>query len=227
MISIVEQAVVDKYVTYKYVGKSTDVKPTAPNGSKFKEMDTGDEYFFDGDENCWSMKSDVYLSSIEITTPPSTTTYSEGSEFDPTGMVVTAIYNEGSTTPLDDDEYEIVCSSPLTVEDTSVTVVYTENGRKRSVQQEIVVSVNELISIEFSSPPSVYATSLGEYQLDYSLASVLATYTNGHADVTEFCTFDPIDGSLIPEGVVTTVTATYTEGGITKTATCSVEPAPK
>lgn len=58
MISIVGQTVIGKYVTYLYEGKSTDTKPvSAPNGSKFEEMDTGDEYFFDGDEHEWILKA--------------------------------------------------------------------------------------------------------------------------------------------------------------------------
>jgi hypothetical protein len=37
-----------------------------------------------------------WLSTIEISTPPTQTTYTSGSVFSPTGMVVTAIYTDGT-----------------------------------------------------------------------------------------------------------------------------------
>ena len=53
MISIVGKTIVDTDVTYQYVGKSTDEKPLSTNGSTFTELDTSDEYAFDGDESAW------------------------------------------------------------------------------------------------------------------------------------------------------------------------------
>ncbi len=42
---------------HKYVGVNADTKPTAgvPAGSSFFEIDTGDEYFFDGTAT-WGQK---------------------------------------------------------------------------------------------------------------------------------------------------------------------------
>ena len=51
MVTIIEKIVIGTDVTYSYVGKSTDEKPFSTNGSQFLEMDTGKEYFFDGDEH--------------------------------------------------------------------------------------------------------------------------------------------------------------------------------
>ena len=51
MFTIVGKTCVGTYVTYAYEGKSTDEKPLATtNYSKFKELDTGKEFFFDGEE---------------------------------------------------------------------------------------------------------------------------------------------------------------------------------
>ena len=70
MVSITKCTVVGTGTIYEYVGKSTDEKPTSFNGSKFIEMDTGKEYFFDGDEQGWSEQADKYLDSITIETAP-------------------------------------------------------------------------------------------------------------------------------------------------------------
>ena len=44
---------------------------------------------------------------IEITTPPNKVAYLEGEPFDPTGVVITATYKDGSTAVLTDDAWEI------------------------------------------------------------------------------------------------------------------------
>lgn len=47
MISIVDKSMVE------YKGLSTDTKPAAANGSSFLEMDTGDMYYYDADNETW------------------------------------------------------------------------------------------------------------------------------------------------------------------------------
>ena len=81
----------------------------------------------------------LILSSIAITTEPTKTTYSEGETFDPTGMVVTATYNDNST----EDVTSLCTFSPataLTLSDTELTVGYTENGVTKTVIQAITVN---------------------------------------------------------------------------------------
>ena len=219
MISIVGQTVVDKYVTYTYVGKSTDTKPTAPNGSKFEEMDTGDEYFFDGDEYGWTKKADKYLVSIEVTTAPTKTAYFEGDEFDPTGMVVTATYTDNSTSPVTD--YDVIVPSTLTADVESIEIEYVENGRTRKATQEITVTPVALSSIAFSTNPTKTSYYEGE-TLDLTGAVVTATYNNSDTkDVTESCTFAPEDGATLAT-TDTAVVATYVENGVEKTANVAI-----
>ena len=47
MISNIDKAII------KLIGLSTDEKPPATNGSSFIEMDTGDLYFYDGENSQW------------------------------------------------------------------------------------------------------------------------------------------------------------------------------
>ena len=59
MVTIVGRTIIGTDVVYDYVGKSTDKKPISTNGSCFVEMDTGKEYFFDGDEQVIERKYSV------------------------------------------------------------------------------------------------------------------------------------------------------------------------
>ena len=79
---------------------------------------------------------------IEITTPPTKTEYNAGDKFDPTGMVVTAVYKEdGTTDVLPRDKYVIFYGDKLTQGQTYVTIQY-EDGSHNSginVDQKIIV----------------------------------------------------------------------------------------
>jgi len=131
-------------VTYELVGKSTDEKPVSSNGSKFIEMDTGKEYFFDGDEQGWSEQADKYLDSIVIETAPTKTSYYAGSNFDPTGMTVKAIYTDESEATV---ECGFEAPSPLKIGD-AVKAKYVENGRTRFADVEIEIKPNEVADAE-------------------------------------------------------------------------------
>jgi len=79
------------------------------------------------------------LSSIAITTPPTTLIYTEGEIFDATGMVVTATYSDSSI-----DDVTASCTwSPdgaLATTDDEITVSYTENGVTKTATQAITVN---------------------------------------------------------------------------------------
>lgn len=61
------------------------------------------------------------LSGIEITTPPDKTDYYTGDKFDPDGMVVTALYDDGSKEPVTD---YTVSPEEMAADTTFVTVTY-------------------------------------------------------------------------------------------------------
>lgn len=79
----------------------------------------------------------VTLSSIAITKTPTRNTYTEGSSFEKTGMVVTATYSDGSIKEI--TNYTISPSGELKSSDTKVVISYTENGVTKTVEQKITV----------------------------------------------------------------------------------------
>ena len=64
------------------------------------------------------------LTSIEVTTEPTKTTYTAGETFDPTGMVVTGHLSNEQTETITDYTYSP--SEALTTDDTTVTIWYYE-----------------------------------------------------------------------------------------------------
>lgn len=76
-------------------------------------------------------KSERLLESIEITTPPTKVTYEEGEYFDPTGMVITAYYDDDSSEVVTD--YTLGKTTALTASDTFVNVIYNKKTAKQSI----------------------------------------------------------------------------------------------
>ena len=72
---------------------------------------------------------------LEIKTPPAKLNYSPDQSFDPTGMVVVAIYADGTTRTLDKAKYYTVTPSGVLGDATEVTISY--NGK--SVTQKIQI----------------------------------------------------------------------------------------
>ena len=75
---------------------------------------------------CYIMESYVQerkeVTSIEIAQQPDKTEYKIGQSFDKTGMVVNAIYTDGTSEEI--TSYSVVANNPLTLDDTSVTIKY-------------------------------------------------------------------------------------------------------
>ena len=76
---------------------------------------------------------------IEITTPPDKTEYMAGEDFDPTGMVVTAVYKDGTSDPI--TNYSIFHGDKLTQGQTYVTIQYNDGSGNSDikVRQSIIV----------------------------------------------------------------------------------------
>lgn len=87
-----------------------------------------------------STPTEKTLSSIEITTPPTKTTYTDGETFDPTGMVVTATYSDGSTSAVNNYDYS---STTMTGGQTTIQISITVNGITKTVDQSVTVSYND------------------------------------------------------------------------------------
>ena len=81
------------------------------------------------------------LDSIAVTTAPTKTNYTAGEDFDPTGMVVTATYRDGSTKAI--TGYTFTPNAALKTDDTSITISYTEGEVTKTTTQAITVNALE------------------------------------------------------------------------------------
>lgn len=64
------------------------------------------------------------LTGIVVSTPPDKTDYTAGEMFDPTGMVVTAYYDNGASASI--ERYLLSQNLPLKLEDTIITITYLD-----------------------------------------------------------------------------------------------------
>lgn len=92
----------------------------------------------------WFNTSIPAPTTLTITAPPSKTQYFVGDTFEPDGMVVTVGYSDGSSKVV--TNYTYSPTGALTVDDTGVTVSYTDVGVTVSATQEISVSADMPIS---------------------------------------------------------------------------------
>ena len=86
----------------------------------------------------------VAVSKIEVTTNPTKTTYQSGEDFDPTGIVITATNNNGSTFVVEDESllsYRTISQDGKVHDgDTYVTVIYNNNN---NITAKINITVEE------------------------------------------------------------------------------------
>ena len=96
------------------------------------------------------------LQSIAITTAPGKTTYAQGENFNPAGMVVTATYSDGSTAPVAD--YTVENGNNLAAGSVNVTIKYAELDNVKTVQQTVTVSAKPalggMVTITGASSPN-------------------------------------------------------------------------
>lgn len=81
------------------------------------------------------------VESIEITTPPTKTEYKAGEDFDPTGMVVTAHYTDGTTADLTRDQYVIFYGDKLTKGQETVTIQYDDGSGNSGIKVDQKITV--------------------------------------------------------------------------------------
>ncbi len=92
------------------------------------------------------------LTEITITQAPSKTEYIERQTFDRAGMEVTAHYNDETTAVV--DNYTISPTEPLTINDKTITVSYTENGITQTATQAITVNPKSVERITIENEPT-------------------------------------------------------------------------
>ncbi len=112
------------------------------------------------------------VTKIEITKAPSKTAYIAGEYFNPSGMVVSAVYNSGKKEEITDYTYE---AAPLTKDVTGVTISYQE----KTVEQQITVAEQQISAPE-DNKIKVTFTLLGDEK--HGEDGVSHTYKKGTID---------------------------------------------
>lgn len=166
--------------------------------------------------NAQNITLPTQLKNIEITRSPNKTTYQVGDYFDTRGMIVTAIYYNGSRKEV--TNYKVNDGNYLTLGQRYVTITYTEGGISKTATQNITVQSKELTSIEITSEP--YNTIYEEGE-DFNVAGMIVTARYNDGSSKKVTNYKVEDGKHLALGQ-RYVTISYTEGGITAKTTQSI-----
>jgi len=85
------------------------------------------------------------VESIEITKQPDKTEYMAGEDFDPTGMVVTAHYTDGTTADLPETGYTIFRGTGLMQGQTDVTIQYNDGSGSSNIKTYQAITVKPYV----------------------------------------------------------------------------------
>lgn len=151
------------------------------------------------------------LKSIEITRQPDKMVYLVGETFDPAGMKLNAVYEDGITLELDGDSCSFEPSGPLTVNDNEITVTYQDGDVSFTKKISISVRKIALQKIEVTTMPSKTEYKEGD-NFDPTGMVVKASYTDNTSKEVTGYTYS--EAPLDPADQV--VEIAYTEDGVTK-----------
>ena len=166
------------------------------------------------------------LRYIYVATLPEKRDYIEGNTVDYTGMVVMAMFTDGTTEDItglctvDPYDYSIL----ETIGEIPVVVTYMDDeGNNYRDGFSINVEEKSLERIEITLPPYQTEYVAGE-EYNYDGLVVTAFYNNEtEEEVTEDCVIDPPAGTVAGEAGTVPVTVSYTRGEITKDAVFDME----
>ena len=131
---------------YTYTGLTGDkVTVNGKKASVFEKSSTqpgGDMRVFHELEVLKVVKK---VDHIEITTPPTKTVYMAGDKFDPTGMVVTAVYDDNSRAVLPVTGYTIFHGDKLTQGQTDVTIQYNDGSGNSGIKVDLRITVKPYV----------------------------------------------------------------------------------
>ena len=154
------------------------------------------------------------LVSIAVSTPPTKVIYKAGEYFDPSGMVVTATFDNGTTKNV--SGYTYSPTRTLQQDDSVITISYTKKGVTKTTTQNITVVY--LTSIAITNPPT-YTSYYDDEIFNTAGMEVTAYYSDSTSAV--ITTYSVSPSGALPYGT-TSVTISYSEGGITETTTQNV-----
>ena len=120
-----------------YTGLTRDkVTVNGKEVSVFENPSTGDMRVFHELEVLKVVKK---VDHIEITTPPAKTVYNAGEKFDPKGMVVTAVYEDGTSEPI--TNYIIFRGDKLVQGQADVTIQYDDGSANSGINVKQTITV--------------------------------------------------------------------------------------
>lgn len=130
---------------YTYTGLTGD-KVTV-NGKKASEFEKNPSTQPGGDMRVFHelevLKVVKKVKEIKITTPPTKTKYTAGEDFDPTGMVVMAVYDDNSKAVLPETGYTIFRGTGLTKGQTDVTIQYNDGSGSSNIKTYQKITVGQ------------------------------------------------------------------------------------
>ena len=160
---------------------------------------------------------------IEVTTPPTKTSYKAGEKINLAGMVVKANFSDGSSQDITSQCAFSPSAGTTVYEDTTkinVTWVWDKANITYQTSQAITVT-RVLSSIAITTQPTKRNYTKGE-ALNLSGMVVKATFNSGNSAVVTSYTTSPANGSTLSTIGTIAVTVSYSENGVTKTASTTV-----
>ena len=149
---------------------------------------------------------------VNVVNAPAKTSYEEGESFDPTGMIIAAVYSDSSTVAT--NSYTYYPTGSLTPSDTYVTVYF---GGFSTTQSITVSALPELTGLYVSSAPTKTTYYVND-SFDPSGMTVMGTYEDGNDREVTGYTYTP-SGALTLEN--TSITISY--GGFSTTQSITVK----
>ncbi len=110
------------------------------------------------------------ITAISVTKSPDKISYITGQSVDPTGMIVTATFNDGSTAVISDYSY-----SPNVVNDDTTEITVSKDGKTAATP--IIVTEKGVVSLEITSDPDKTEYTAGE-AFDTTGMTVVAHYND-------------------------------------------------
>lgn len=139
---------------------------------------------------------EAQITGIEISAQPTKLKYEVGDIFDPTGMVVNALYDDGSKKEVKDYTYN---KNPLSESDTKITISYKGKTATVNIEVKFVLKVTG-ISVEVSPTKTKYV--VGE-TFDPTGMKIVAVYNDNTKKVITDYTYDKKEPLTLEDKTVT------------------------
>jgi len=197
--------------TVKVVSTGFTASPTAP--ATLTKDDKAVTITYEEKTTSYAITvADVTVSSIKVTTPAATLKYFTGDTFDPTGLVLTATMNNGTTLTVDGRTSPDVSYSPSTL-DKAGTQTITASYMGKTVTFTVNVADPAVTGIKITTYPTVTGYIKGTSLVTTGMV-LTASLANGKTQtVTEGYTCSPTKLSTVGTQTVTVTykgkTATY------------------